>query len=218
MGDVSTGDSLKLLRSLDPSDSSHQLVALVHELCFDRPKLIETQGMFQTRVPDSSNDTGNQVEHLDIGVGQPCLLNTCPRSCRCCVEANLKFYISEVDPPASIWIPMSDNIHLNIFIGSHQYALQTLELFADKHSEMHAMWKRAHPECSPDEWKHVWVGAVVKFLSLKCKDTLIQCKRLSVPRYTPVIIHGLAAHSGTKDVGFRLFGLHCPEVLLFFSI
>ena len=129
-------------------------------------------------------------------------------------DENIEMFLDgNILHPLSIWIPMHEDIGLNVFLSSHSAALACLRCHREHYQRVRMQWNQTHPKGTDDQFYPHWVAFVVRHLEKAfTAEQRIRGKRLVVQKYQPVVFHALAIHSGTCCPGHRLFGLCATQV------
>ena len=120
---------------------------------------------------------------------------------------SLQHYV-DGEGPVSVWIPLPEKgktISMVIYLGSSKHAVKLLANCAKHFRMMQQAYLRVQSAATEDEFLRVWIGANV--LMMRKEPQSASTEAVSIPCILGdvLLIHGLAAHGGTDELGFRAF-------------
>jgi len=129
---------------------------------------------------------------------------------------SLKHYV-DGEGPVSVWIPLPEKgktISMVIYLGSSKHAVKLLANCAKHFRMMQQAYLRVQSAATEDEFLRVWIGANV--LMMRKEPQSASTEAVSIPCILGdvLLIHCLAAHGGTDELGYRAFTSMSKQVSL----
>ena len=128
---------------------------------------------------------------------------------------SFKHYV-DGEGPISVWIPLPEagkTISMVIYLGSSKAAVKLLANCAKHFRMMQQAYMRVQPGASDDEFLRVWIGANVLLMRNELQSSPAEAVSIPCSRGDVLLMHGLAVHGGTDELGYRAFTSMSKKVM-----
>ena len=136
---------------------------------------LSAEAILQKASCEGIEVAGDQEEHVDAAPGH-CFDKRTDKNIEMFLDGNILH-------PLSIWIPMHEDIGLNVFLSSHLAALACLRCHREHYQRVRMQWNQTHPKGTDDQFYPHWVAFVVRHLEKDfTAEQRIRGKRLVVQK------------------------------------
>jgi hypothetical protein len=217
-GDVDPGDESKTACQLcNAKDPSLQLLQLLIKLLLPGYKIgsvldvLKGFTALEAYVISERGSRSCQPEHMDSAPEMA--IDQHSQDCHGLHTGNMAIYQQGTRPPCTLWVsqrgPEDPAISVAIYIDSHHPAVAAFTFRQAQYEAGLKTFAGSHAE-----YDGYFLAAVAESLKEQFPDLISHRMRgqLVTPNYDGgLVLHGLCAHSGTGDAGYRLVAAADPE-------